>query len=516
MTIVHRAKALEVITWLRNEVYPGLVGHPLDDEGIATWVVERYTALVQQHADLGVAQHALFAEIYRQVHPPEFPVSGAIYRQPVGQLRRDGRAVRDDVGHRLLLLASHFHATTLLQHAPAIFRANIQSFRQHRIGGQRLLMVLDWPKAEQDEGPAESGHFDRIREAITYAYNEGGVLTDACLFGAANVPGIRSFREAVAYGRNFGKAVKDLEHMLACVVVANEPGDSNIWPWGGVETLREVAAAVRAELPNVLLGLGAAYHPQHGSTTTGWRKGGGEDGENAIPRFGTAHGFDIVSLHGDRGGTAERNGRQGWIERRDGSEGHAGIIYSEEDIGPWNYPPGRGPNLNDPDLNGMIATSRFAVGLAMHCFHAGAGIGYSRDVNTRTGDLWFPYEWMPGLDRVGACLDVLPAQLPNWSIANWQWTLGQGQLFDTLYTTSDADGDAPTRGHCALAPTGEFVRHEFVVGRAVSLRARIALKADVYQRQGPAFVVVQSVNLAAGGRLDLAPAVEYLIKGRIA
>lgn len=514
MVEVTRGEALTRITWLRNEVYPGLVRHPLDDDGIATWICERYTALRQVH-DETIAPHVLFAEIYRHVNPPAPPGPSEVYRRPAGQLRRDGRAVRDDAGHRLLLSFSHFHATTLLQHAPAIFHDNIAAAREHRLGAQRILCVKDWPEAVQDEGPQEPDHFDRIRAAVQHAYHDGGILTDACLFGAANVPGIRSLAEAVTYARTWGRKMRDLEHMLAVVVVANEPGDRSIWPWGGVETLRQVAAAVRAELPSVMLGLGAAYHPQHGSATTGWRKGGTEDGENACAWFGTRHGYDVVSLHGDRGGTAERNGRQGWIERRDGTEGHEGVVYSEEDIGPWNYPPGRGPNLNDADLNGMIATSRFAVGLAMHCYHTGAGIGYSRAANVRNGELWFPLRWMPGLDRVAACLDVLPPTLPNWQIANWHWSLGQGQVFETLYTPSDADGDAPTRGHCAISSTGEFVRHEFVVGREVRLKARVGLEATVWQRQGAAFVDVGQVRLKAGEALTLAPAVEYLIKGRV-
>lgn len=70
-----RDEILRCLTWLRDEVYPGLVGHPIDDEGIAAWLVDTYTVDARLRRGLSheAAMHHTFAAIERTVHPPVTP-----------------------------------------------------------------------------------------------------------------------------------------------------------------------------------------------------------------------------------------------------------------------------------------------------------------------------------------------------------------------------------------------------------------------------------------------------------
>ena len=70
-----RDEILEVITWLRGEVYPGIVGHPLNDEGIAAWVCDVYihARQTQGHED---AKHRVFEAIENR-HGPSVEPPGA-------------------------------------------------------------------------------------------------------------------------------------------------------------------------------------------------------------------------------------------------------------------------------------------------------------------------------------------------------------------------------------------------------------------------------------------------------
>lgn len=97
-----RGQYADVIGWLDREIYPGVVGHALDHEGIAAWAGERYTAWRQRvgHED---AKHRVYDEIAAQIHPPDVPT---VARPIRGQLRVAGRCFADD-GGCLLPVGAH-------------------------------------------------------------------------------------------------------------------------------------------------------------------------------------------------------------------------------------------------------------------------------------------------------------------------------------------------------------------------------------------------------------------------
>jgi hypothetical protein len=97
---VNRGDLFETLKWLRAEVYPGLVGHPLDDEGIAAWLCDNYIRYRQTmgHED---ARHRVFADIeavVNQTRPPIDPpitppttlaplrIEGTTFRLPDGAI----------------------------------------------------------------------------------------------------------------------------------------------------------------------------------------------------------------------------------------------------------------------------------------------------------------------------------------------------------------------------------------------------------------------------------------------
>jgi hypothetical protein len=90
---IARDQLLNVLTWLRWEVYPGLVGHPLDDEGIAAWLCDNYVRYRQTlgHED---AKHHVFADIEAVVkgsrpQPPVTPGAPQTLQGPIGVDGRD-------------------------------------------------------------------------------------------------------------------------------------------------------------------------------------------------------------------------------------------------------------------------------------------------------------------------------------------------------------------------------------------------------------------------------------------
>jgi hypothetical protein len=88
---VDRGDLFDVLKWLRAEVYPGLVGHDLDDEGIAAWVCDNYTRYRQAGVSHQDAKHRVFADIERVVHPPVPPVTppAGPFSGPIGVRGRD-------------------------------------------------------------------------------------------------------------------------------------------------------------------------------------------------------------------------------------------------------------------------------------------------------------------------------------------------------------------------------------------------------------------------------------------
>lgn len=92
-TPINRGDIFDALKWLRAEVYPGLVGHELDDEGIAAWICDNYIRYRQTvgHQD---AKHRVFADIEAvirnaQPRPPAPPVTGGALAGPLAVSGRD-------------------------------------------------------------------------------------------------------------------------------------------------------------------------------------------------------------------------------------------------------------------------------------------------------------------------------------------------------------------------------------------------------------------------------------------
>lgn len=438
--------------------------------------------------------------------PPPPPGGGSTHR---GALRRRERVLFDDTGDRLILNTSMFQATTLLEHEPDVYADNLAVSVEAGIDEWRIGAAVNWPMDIQDELPTEPRHVEKIVEAIDRQW-AAGIRTDLCLFLAqSDIPELATGSMCEDYTRRVCRALRDRTHAFR-ITIANEPGDTRVWRLG-LDGLRRMRDVVRQELPGLVVGLGAPWHPESKGTCE-WTRNSDENGENALPWF--ADGCDTVGPHYGRSTRRRRNARQPWLGRRD-SGGTTAVMVDEEPIGCFNYYRNDGSLFNqneqDPVNLGVYATASWMQGHAVYCFHTGAGIGYQR--LARVPAYWRLRE-MPGLMHVGAAKHVLPGNLPNYRFANWGWSLDQGQLFRREYEPTDSDGTPPTRGHCATSGD-EFVNHEFFGEREYDLIARVPMAFAVWDRQGTTFVQVAEHRIAANDRLRMRPCFDRLLVGRL-
>lgn len=438
--------------------------------------------------------------------PP--PPTGGGPSGTAGRLRKIGRSLADDQGERLLLNTSMFQATTLLEHELALYRDNLVASQEAKIDEWRMGAAINWPDGIQDETPNEARHIEKIVTCIDEQWG-AGIRTDLCLFLAqSDIPEISTLSMCEDYTRRVCRALKDRQFAFR-MTVANEPGDTRVWRLG-LEGLRRIRDVIRQELPDVLIGLGAPWHPRSLGTCE-WTEGSREDGENALPWF--AVGCQTVGPHYGRSTLRRRNARQPWLGRRD-SGGTDAVMVDEEPIGAFNYyrPDGSLFNQNeqDPVNLGVYATASWMQGHAVYCWHTGAGIGYQR---LSRSPAYFGLREMPGLYHVAAAKAVLPGDLASFQFANWGWSLAQGQWFTRDYEPNDTDGTPATRGHCATAG-GRFVLHEFFADRAYTLTPRVGVEFAMWDRVDTTFVQVAQHRLRAGESLRLQPCADRLLIGR--
>jgi hypothetical protein len=137
---------LDVITWLRNEVYPGLVGQPFDDRACAVWVAgaRGYVAIWDgsHESDPRVrhtnAKHELFRRIEAVVHPPPPPPPGLI-RPIMGSLRVQNGGWADDSGPRRIYGVSYFPAIRVAHDDPDDLRRQLD-----RCVGRAQMVRMFW------------------------------------------------------------------------------------------------------------------------------------------------------------------------------------------------------------------------------------------------------------------------------------------------------------------------------------------------------------------------------------
>jgi len=440
--------------------------------------------------------------------PPPPPADGTPQR---GVLRHRGRTVFDDTGDRLILETSMFHASTLLELEPELYADNLLCSAEAKIDEWRMGAAINWPDDIQDELPTEARHLEKIVTCIDRQWM-AGIRTDLCLFLAqSDIPALATMSMCEDYTRRVCRALRDRQHAFR-VTIANEPGDTRVWRLG-LDGLRRMRDIVRQELPNVMVGLGAPWHPE-ALGTCDWTRLSQENGENAMPWF--VQGCNHVTPHYQRGRNRRRVARQPWLGYRDsGLVGGSAVAVNEEPEGPKNYYRADGSLFNDneedPNVNGMWMTAAWCQGHAITCYHTGAGIGYQR--LNRSPAYWRLRE-MPGIFHVAAAKAVLPGDLPSFRIANWNWSLDQGQLFRRNYEPSDSDGTPATRGHCATNGA-RFVDHEFSAEREYQLIALARMQFAVWDRRETVFVQTGEHRLGINEAVTLSPCLDRLLIGTL-
>lgn len=122
-----RDLTMQFVAWLRDEIYPGLLGESWNLEGQVAWVDDRWTSLWQTIGfddNIPEKVQQIKNQVYREIVAvkarrdrqaqndmrPILLAGDRAYRPLVGQLRRENKLVRDDTGYRWPFFCSWFPA----------------------------------------------------------------------------------------------------------------------------------------------------------------------------------------------------------------------------------------------------------------------------------------------------------------------------------------------------------------------------------------------------------------------
>ena len=330
------------------------------------------------------------------------PSAGAAGRDPErrkGPVRVEGNALADDNGPFLGLGASYFTALWRCKHDRPRLEADLAFLSKQGFNYYRMLSMVGhhpaWDGREiapaaftrRDGKRVEAwpDYWQQFRDLVDLAYDRHGLRTQITIFADAQLMPDKGAR-VEHMGRVVADVVRGREHKVILLEVANEAWQNGFPEDAGVDQLREFAKylAERTEVPVAI------------TSNHDW------------PELGSARGFeqvyadsaaDLATWHFSR----DRGTDDGWAPVYDcwafGDRPGLPPVSSNEPIGP-------GSSVNaerEPVRLVMAAAFAYAAKLPMYVFHGEAGVfGKSR------------FEDMPGVDRFGPILRLLPPDLPNW------------------------------------------------------------------------------------------------------
>ena len=316
-----------------------------------------------------------------------------------GRVRIEGHSLVDDGGPFLGLGASYFTALWRARNDRARLEADLAFLSQRGFNYYRMLSMVGhnaaWDGLEiapvlftSREGKrveAWPDYWQQLQELIDLAYDRYGMRTQITIFADAQLMPEKTAR--IEHMRKLlAEVVPGREHKIIMLEVANEAWQNGFAGDEGVLQLREFAKYLgdRTEIPVAI------------TSNHDWPELGSFKGFEQVYAGGVA---DIATWHFSR----DRRTDDGWAPVYDCWDlgEHVGFppVSSNEPIGP-------GSSVNaeqEPIRLVMAAAFAYSAKLPMYVFHSGAGVfGRTR------------FEDMPGIDRFGPLLRLLPSDLPRW------------------------------------------------------------------------------------------------------
>lgn len=426
---------LDAIRWLREEIYPGLLGEVFDDRAHAVWIAgsRGYLTLWQStepHDQPLVKHQRIKEELYRRIDAVAHPPTPGPHPDPlVGQLRVEGRAFRDDTGPRLPVLC---HAGDLIGQAMRFGLAHVEPALD-AIAAAGYHGLRSWINVEPHvwwaNKPAPSWNLLDDRAAFR----------DALRAGAA-----RGLRWHLASGglANLGHA-RQREMFDGLADVIGEMGPEHV---ALVETCNEARDTTDDgdETPAHLASLVARVHTRFPSILTALTAYTGTEERDVMQRY-TPDAQRFAYVHGYRGGRAHDKLRHIFsfvyevLARQNGDAWSRELGWQGEPFGPGRLVSAMDAHHElDAGVMGLAACMA-AMSRQVWTFMSGPGVILHDE----------PLEQMPGFALTPALVRQLPQDLMTWPILGHAGDSKRGLRIHA------ARGDV--RADYAIARDGKFV-----------------------------------------------------------
>jgi hypothetical protein len=347
---------------------------------VALSVVGVAAAVAEQAGGLAIQDKEISAER----NPPA--------TRPAGRVHVVGRSLVDANGPFLGLGVSYFTALWRCKYDRARLESDLAFLSGQGFNYYRMLSMVGWYPAwdgleiapvgyTSREGKAVEAwpdYWQQLAELVDLAFDRYGMRTQITIFADAQLMPEKQARLA-HMDRLLSEVVAGREHKIILLEVANEAWQNGFPGEEGVAALHEFTRFLN-ERTAVPVAITSNHH-------------------DSFTELYTDSAADIATWHFSR----DRGPDDGWMPVYDcwdyGDLPGVPPASSNEPIGPGSSVAAE----TDPVRLVMAAAFAYSAGLPMYVFHSEAGVfGRAR------------FEDMPGIDRVGQLLRLLPPDLPSW------------------------------------------------------------------------------------------------------
>jgi len=363
-------------------------------------------------------------------------VKGTAPSKPVtsrsGLVRRHGRVVYDDLGEFYPLGFTYMSSMQYVHEQWDRYKANLEYMAGKGFNFKRPLTEVSWPMVNGFDMTLDpqnqSWWHDTLRKDIDYAYSVG-IRSGITLRGkGTNVDHMWLAREVASI-------IKDgrVDKVLCCEM-------ENEYSNGGdpLQELIDMADEMGAVIPNLL----ALSTP------------GDEDEIEEIYEALSSHDLDVYIRHLARNSGAD----YGWRDVRQGYDHHNDRPF----VGANWEPTGPGSSVSqntNPLQLAMLRAVSIMCGAPIFVFHSGTGVGLPHATIPREDNFWEIPNIDNILDAIRNVADLIPAGVPNWTVANTQWQPPNPVAPFQPHNHWEGDhGDGVNKAYSALAPDGRIIQ----------------------------------------------------------
>lgn len=408
----------------------------------------------------------------------------AAARQATGQVRPEGRAVRDAAGPFNALGATLFWAAWGYKVDRGRLERNLKALSAAGVDYVRVLGSVGGTSWADRSTDPRWPDYDAIIAGMTdLAYDRYGLRVQWTLFGGAPFTPSGPSREALV--DRFASLAHGREHKIFAFEIANEAWHNGFRGAEGLAELRRLGKRLNGKT-SVLVALSS---PAKGA---------------ACPTYADS-GVDVMTLHYARGFGGE--GPLGPLLRpwsfpaaydRKCRGQLPEVVFNNEPIGPES-------SVRQDDSPSRIAAGyvmTFLAGNAAYVLHAGPGIrgGGAADISSKLRR-HAHFDELPSFKPIAAALGAAKAYLPpglaNWTRHEPNSAMAPLHGFDRLYTATSGS---------------RFVALAAGLTKPVTLRAHV--NAAIEMRDAATGKVIKKLKVSSGDAIELGGYEEIVIIGR--